>query len=317
MEVYGFMEKESIFVSYAWGGALEKKEWLRNQVITSIKHPDFSLFWDRDSIPYGRQTIDDALGQALTDRPIVVLCFCDEDYCKTASEIGSGLWKELNLIAQIIGKDGVRVIPIILQEECKSKLPSLLQGRPYLDLSELHHKELFLGHAVLLLVLGATQAEIISHVETQIRLAELRKKAIKHFQFNMLTLYGNARTHEVLSNNDQPLLPPVWMQESSEWSCLLSDESTDFNPQKGIWHWDHWTPSRGMCALGTAACAAFFSEKTSNADIRALEHCGKILAEKEFSMTKKTEPFILDAERLIQTLLSDPEGEASVTQLLS
>ena len=72
MEVHGFMKKESIFVSYAWGDTLEKKEWLRDQIITSIKHPDFSLFWDRDSIPYGRQTIDEIISQALAARPIVV-----------------------------------------------------------------------------------------------------------------------------------------------------------------------------------------------------------------------------------------------------
>lgn len=317
MEVYGFMEKGSIFVSYAWGGALEKKEWLRNQVITSIKQPDFSLFWDRDSITYGQQTIDEVIGHALTARPIVVLCFCDEDYCKTASKIGSGLWKELNLIAQIIDKDGVRVIPIILQEDCKSKLPSLLQGRPYLDLSELHRKELFLGYAVLLLVLGATQTEIISQVETQIRLAELHEKANKYFKFNTLSLYGNARTHEVMNNNNQPLIPPKWMPERSNyWAYRLSEDSIYFSPQKGIWHWCHGTPSLTMCALGIAACAAFFPEKVSDADIRALEHCGKILA-KEFSQIKDSESFDLDAKRLIRMLLSDPEGEASVTQLLS
>jgi hypothetical protein len=311
------MEKESIFVSYAWGGSLEKKEWLRNQVVASLRHPDYSLFWDRDSIPYGLQTIDEVINQALAARPIVVLCFCDEDYCKAATKIDSGLSKELNSIAQIISQDSVRVVPIILQEECKSILPSLFRGRPYLDLSELHRKKLFLGKAILSLVLGATQTEIISQVEKQIQLEELREKANTHFKFNSLTFHGNARTHEVLNDNGQPLFPPIWMQESSNWSYLFSDESTDFNPQKGVWHWDHWTPSRGMCALGTAICTEFFPGNTGDADIAALEQCGKILARKEISMIKKTEPFILDSDRLIQILLSDPEGEVSVARLLS
>jgi len=314
----GGADLESIFVSYAWGDTLEKKEWLRDQVITCIKHPDFSIFWDRDSIPYGRQTIDETINQALAARPIVVLCICDTDYCQAASETGSGLWKELNLMEEIIGKEEVRIIPIILQEECKLKLPSLLQGLPYLDLSELHHKKLFLGQAVLSLVLGETQAKIISQIATQIRLAELREKANKHFQFNTLVFYGNARTHEVLNSSGQMLLPQKWMIERSNyWTYRLSEDSIYFSPQKGIWYWREGEPSLTVHALGTAVCAAFFQEKTNDADIRALEHCGKILAEKEFSYIKESDFFELDATRLIKMLLSDPEGEASVTQLLS
>lgn len=312
------MEKDgSIFISYAWGGPLEKKEWLRYQVVNSINSlPDYSLFWDRDSIPFG-QSIDEAIGNALNSRPIVVLCICDEDYCEAAKRTDSGLRKEISRLESIAGMEGVRIIPVILDSGCKSKLPPLFQGRNHLDLSELHRKKLFLGNAIYGVVIGATPAKTVSLVETQIRLAELCERANAHFLGKTITLYGNATTHEVMNNNFQLLLPPKWMLESQDWSYLLSNDDMYFSPQKGIWPWNYGYKSRTICALGTAACASFFPDKLSDADIRALECCGRILAEKEFSMTKETEPFDLDAERLIQILLSAPEGETVVTQLLT
>ncbi|EPE1340944.1 hypothetical protein ACSGVL_001631 [Salmonella enterica] len=42
----------SVFISYAWGGALEKKEWIRQHIVESLKWK-YPVFWDRDSIGFG------------------------------------------------------------------------------------------------------------------------------------------------------------------------------------------------------------------------------------------------------------------------
>lgn len=63
----------SVFISYAWGGALEKKEWIRQHIVESLKWK-YPVFWDRDSIGFG-ESIDACISKALDQRPLMVFVF--------------------------------------------------------------------------------------------------------------------------------------------------------------------------------------------------------------------------------------------------
>ncbi|WP_197342323.1 toll/interleukin-1 receptor domain-containing protein [Ralstonia solanacearum] len=296
-------EKESIFISYAWGGAIEKKEWLRDDIVLHLSSK-FSVFWDRDSISFGKDC-DEVIAGVLDQRPITVLCLCDKDYITSASRVGSGLYREIKMLSEIANSDGVRVIPIILDNECRSNLPGPLAGRTYLDLSTLHAKQLSLGWATLAVASGATQAQVAALLSDQLHMAEVRSKANAYFSNSPMALHGSARTHVVTDDRGRVLLPPQWMWSSSEWKYMLSDDSETFCPTKGVWHWDHWSPSRGMRALGTAACAAFFSiEAGSEDEISAMERVGIMLAEGFLSFVRKDESFNLGADEFVDILIS-------------
>lgn len=308
-------DRPALFVSYAWGGSLEKKEWLRNEAI-GVLGCVYSTFWDRDSVHYG-QLIDDVISEALATRPVTVLCFCDSDYCMAAATMGSGVWRELAIIEKISRDPGVRVVPLLLDERCINMLPAQLLGRAYLDLTKLVSRGIHLANVLMCVVEGATQAEIYRQVAEALRITQLRQEAMQYFCRCTFEIYGNARTHQVSFTGGTPLLPPQWMRTSKDWSYAIFDDHEDFSPLKGVWHWDHWTPSRAMQALGTAVCAAYFPERTSPQEIAAIEACGSILAVKEFSMIKRTEQFVFNSRRLTQILLSSGEGIEVLTTLLA
>ncbi|MGX7002804.1 TIR domain-containing protein [Caballeronia sp. KNU42] len=308
-------DKKTVFISYAWGGPLAKKEWLRDDIVLHLSS-EFSVFWDRDSITFG-ETVDEAISKALAERPLTVLCLCDQEYIASASKVGSGLHRELTMLAQIVDSENVRVIPIILDRECRSDLPAALAGRAYLDLSSLHSRGLSLCYAMLAVTTGGTQAQLVALLSDQLRTADVREKARTYFSHLPTTLRGNGLTHVVKDSRGDALLPPQWMCNSSQWKYMLSDEEETFCPSKGIWHWDRWSPSRGMCALGTAACAAFFSNKTDIDDIDAIERAGLLLAESYFRFVKKTESFILDPDDLVSALISRHGGIDLLERLLS
>ncbi|MHA6911231.1 toll/interleukin-1 receptor domain-containing protein [Ralstonia pseudosolanacearum] len=296
-------EKEKVFISYAWGGALERKEWLRDDVVLHLSS-QFSVFWDRDSISFGKDC-DEVISEVLAQRPITVLCLCDNEYIVSASRVGSGLHRELTMLAEIANSDGVRVIPIILDNECRSNLPRPIAGRTYLDLSAVHAKGLSLGWAVLAVASGATQAQVAGLLSDQLRTAEVRSKAIEYFSNSPMALHGSARTHVVTDDRGRILLPPQWMWDSSQWKHMLSDDFETFCPAKGVWHWDHWSASRGMQALGTAACAAFFSSEVGGeGDVSAMERVGILLAEGFFSFVRKDESFNLGSEEFVDILIA-------------
>lgn len=320
-------KKFTAFISYAWGGKIKKKEWLRDDIVRYLSY-EFSVFWDRDAILFG-ETPDDVISHALAQRPIVVLCLCDLAYLDAASRIDSGLNSELAMLTQIAGSEGVRIIPIILDRECIGKLPSPLTEKTYLDLSALHARKLPLGDAVLAVATGRTQAQMAELLSSQYHRADILDRAHLYFNSTPMKLYGRGNTHEVRTVQGQHLVPQQWMCESRNWEYMLADENETYHPLKGIWHWDHWSPSRGMCALGTAACSAFFPSKVNVDDILAIERAGMLLAEHFICFIKKEESFTLDSDDLVRILvnhggidaldqllpsLNEPEFVASATQ---
>ncbi|PHM23429.1 hypothetical protein Xbud_03584 [Xenorhabdus budapestensis] len=74
----------TIFISYAWGGGADKKEWIRAHIVSSLDW-EYSLFWDRDSIAFG-DSVDFTIRKALASRPLKVFCLCDEDYVYSAKK---------------------------------------------------------------------------------------------------------------------------------------------------------------------------------------------------------------------------------------
>lgn len=265
----------NIFISYAWGGTLDKKEWIRDQIV-SIINREFNVFWDRDTIEFG-MSIDKCIGNALKVRPLKVFCICDVDYIHQAAVLGSGLQRELLCLEKIAQDEDVRIIPLIFSAN-SSHLPPPLLGRAYLDLSELSRRSLYVGDLMYALANGISQADMYKLINKKISSNDLRNLAKIHFQKLDMELYGNARTHEVTITPLQPLLPPKWMWESDEWGYMLSDETDTFCPAKGRWHWDYFTPSRGMRALGTVAMSVFFPGQTSASDQAAFHRAGNVLA---------------------------------------
>lgn len=305
----------AIFISYAWGGSLEKKEWVRQQIVNSISLK-YSVFWDRDTIGFG-ECIDSCIRKALTHRPIKVFCVCDADYLQSASTVGSGLYRELQILKSIAHEDQVKIIPLIFESNCIRELPPPLAGRAYLDLTELHKRNLFLGNEMFALAEGITQTEMNLWIKKKIASNDLVKMARHHFQKLDIEIYGNARTHEVTLSPLQPLLAPQWMWESKEWGYMLSDENATFCPAKGRWHWDYSTPSRGMRALGTVVMSVFFPRQTTPKDQEAFHCAGIVLAQRFFAMVYKHEPFILNSEDIIGILINNDEGYKALDYLLN
>lgn len=305
---------ETVFISYAWEGALEKKEWMRNDIVLHLSS-SFAVFWDRDSISYG-EAVDEAVGRALRKRPITVFCICDHAYLISSAIVGSGLHRELSILVDLEISNDVRIVPVVVDAGCETDLPAPLAGRTYLNLSALHARGIRLGPAILAVALRATQAEVSTLLSDQIGKADLRDRARAYFENAPTKLYGNGRNHIVRVNAGEVLRPPQWMWNKQEWKYMLSDDSETFCPSKGVWHWDHWSPSRGMCALGTAVLAKFFPTRTDIESCRSIERGGIILAESVFSMIKKTEAFIFDSNDLTNTMLATDTGSDVMDQLL-
>jgi len=306
--------KESLFISYAWGGPLPQKEWLRDQVIRHLELYGFSIFWDRDSIQFG-QSIDRVIRSALSTRPLSVVCICDADYIDGARRVNSGLFRELAMIAEIAGDERVRILPVILGDECAAGLPEILIDRMYLDLRRLHSSKLELGTVLGAALLGASQVDVSRLMDEQVEIAGLWARARNYFGDTRAGFDGHARTHVVKSADGKLLLAPAWMHGALHWSNRMADDVTGFCPSKGIWHWDHWTPSTGMRALGAAAMSALFPTKTNDEDIAAIEYCGDVLAVRIFSMTKKTEHLRFDWEEIIQCVIASG-GTRALDRLL-
>ncbi|MBZ3656081.1 hypothetical protein JS565_21130 [Salmonella enterica subsp. enterica serovar Senftenberg] len=76
----------------------------------------------------------------------------------SAQKVGSGLYRELQLLTKIATLEGVKIIPLIFDTECAQNLPEPLDGRTYLNLEEMHHRGLYLGDAMLALADGRTQS---------------------------------------------------------------------------------------------------------------------------------------------------------------
>ncbi|EEC0293621.1 TIR domain-containing protein [Salmonella enterica subsp. enterica serovar Texas] len=303
------------FISYAWGDHFEKKEWIRQHIVESLELK-YQVFWDRDSIDFGK-SIDTCIMGALNQRPLIVFCICDTDYVFSAQNVGSGLHRELQLLAEIATEKDVKIIPLIFDSTCIHNLPTLLAGRTYLLLEELYRRRLYLGDIILALADGITQAEMTIWLKQKIARSDLYKQAESYFQNHQLTIWGNAHTHEVVIEPKTLLLAPQWMWDSKKWGYMLSDDNSTFCPSKGRWHWDYgFSPSYGMRAFGTAVASAFFPKCTSHADQCELQIVGTILAKKVFSMICKTEPFVFEHKELIQILINDKDGYNALESLL-
>lgn len=308
----------AIFVSYAWGGDLENKEWVRQRVVANLDS-HYRVFWDRDSIGFG-EPIDRTISAALAERPVLVLCLCDHDYLSAAERVGSGLHRELELLAEIADEPGVKIVPLILEKLNADRLPKPLAGRVYLNLEPLHSRGLNLGLALLGVANGHSQAQVKIDVNTQLAAFNLRQGVLAYLSQHPLSLWGNGNTHEVTVHRhglpSHPLLAPQWMWDSNEWNYMLSDETPTFCPTKGRWHWDLSTPSRGMQALGTAVLSAFFPQLIEEEEQWALSKGGALLAVNFFRTVHRVEPFSFDMNDLVTFLISDREGYAVLQRLL-
>ena len=309
----------SIFISYAWGTGFQKKEWVREGIIASLtwKH---DVFWDRDTIAPG-ELIERTISKALAKRPLLVLCLCDQDYLEAAQRIGSGLYEELRLLAQISEEPGVRIVPLILESGCAERLPFPLIGRLYLNLQPLHSRNLHIGNIIWGVAEGLSQAQLQSEIDNLLAIFDLRKKVFSFLERRPLTIWGSGRNHEVMvypaAETPYLLKPPQWMRESSRWDYLLEDDEPTCCPTKGRWYWDYVQVSTEMAPLGAAVMSTFFPQLTYKKEQGFLNRGGTLLASKFFRMVKFHEPFTFDANDLVNNLIQDREGFEILEQLMN
>lgn len=306
---------KSVFVSYAWGGDLERKEWIRDHVLFDLNLVGLPVFWDRDNIKPGH-LIDSIIAAALNKRPLHILCICDADYLKALDRADSGLAREFEMIKKIAADEQVLITPLLFEGVFFSDLPVFFRERLAVDFSELAKKKLNFGHIVMALIAGATQTEIIQAISYEVDLYSLWQRANNHLAEFEFSLHGNPRTHEIFLQNGERLLPPEWMLSSSEWGDRMREDEIGFSPWKGIWHWDHWTPSTGMQALGIAICSALFRRIPNEKYIAALSTCGRLVSEKIISFTKKEEALNTSGHEIIRIIIGNNEGRSALEKLL-
>lgn len=308
----------SIFISYAWGAGFKKKEWVRQGIVASLDWK-YDVFWDRDAIALG-EVVERTIGKALAKRPLLVLCLCDQDYLEAAQKIGSGLYEELRLLAQIADQPGVRIVPLILESGCAERLPFPLVGRLYLNLQPLHSRSLDIGMSILGVAEGLSQAQLQSNINDRLAVFNLRQRALSFLEQRPLTIWGSGLNHEVTVRQDNVapylLKPPQWMWGSSSWNYLLDDDEPTFCPTKGRWHWEYVQLSTEMRPLGTAVASTFFPKLTDKREQGLLNTVGTLLASRFFRMIKISEPFTFDVDDLVSHLISDHEGFDILEQLL-
>ncbi|AHI72177.1 TIR domain protein [Burkholderia thailandensis E264] len=308
-------EKIPAFISYAWGGPYDKKDWLRSDIITNLEGAGFSVFWDRDSIPIGHsifQEIENTLNKA----PLNVICICDSDYIASANKENSGLHVELEMLQHRNRKSGVKIIPVIIEESISHLLPQPLAGRLYVDLISLHKEGITLGPTVTSAVLGASQSQIRVEIAARLREAAIWEKARLYFQHRPYEIHGEASSHRVFCSPGELLLPPRWMYKDPRWSYRVLDCQDKYHPAHGIWHWDWWTPGASMCTLGAAICSAFFPHKW-NECTEDLIKGGEIIAQRIVSFVKSTEPLDMNWSNFVQVMLSDAGSMEALERLLS
>lgn len=308
----------SIFISYAWGDGLENKEWVRQRIVSCL---DWShdVFWDRDNIGYGERP-DVAISKQLAKRPVTVLCLCDQDYLRSAQKEGSGLSRELQMLALISDQPDVRIIPLIIEAGCAGNLPAPLSERIYLDLQPLVQRNIDIGMAVAGLADGCSQAAVQSSINKQLGAFKLRKRAENYLEQFPLTIWGNGRNHEVTVYSEKTapylLTPPPWMWNSDHWSYMLNDDGPTFCPSRGVWHWEYCAISLDIRPLSTAAVSTFFPQLTSEYEQGLLNTAGMLLASKLFKTFRINEAFTFEAEDLITFLINSDEGYKVLERLL-
>ncbi|MEQ4282905.1 toll/interleukin-1 receptor domain-containing protein [Pseudomonas syringae] len=309
----------SIFISYAWGNGLENKAWVRQRIVTSVNW-NHDVFWDRDSIAYG-ESVDGVIAKALTKRPILILCLCDQDYVKAAQQGTSGLHRELQMLAKICDEPGVRIVPLILEAGCTDKLPEPLVGRLYLNLQPLHQLNIDIGMAVMGVTEGLTPAQVQNGINSQLAAFKLRQRALNYLRKHPVTVWGNGRNHEVTVYRQDTaphlLHPPQWMWESANWNYMLNDDGPTFCPTKGRWHWELSSSSTDMRPLATALLSTFFEQLTGEDVHLLLDQGGIVLANTFFRTVMITEPFSFDAEDIVGFLMRRDEGYEALEKLLN
>lgn len=308
-------EKIPTFISYAWGGPYDKKDWLRRNIITYLEGAGCSVFWDRDSIPIGNSIFSEIEG-ALAKTPLNVICICDNDYVASAKTKGSGLHMELKMLRRRSKEPDLKIIPVIIEESVNRLLPQPLADRLYIDLTSLHENELTLGPTVASAVLGASQSQIKVEIAARLKEAEIWETARLHFQHQPWEIHGEASSHRVFCNPGGPLLPPKWMYDDPSWSYRASDCQEGYHPAHGIWHWDWWTPGASMCTLGAAICSALFPHKSSESKADIIKG-GEIIAQRIVRFVKSTEPLDMNWRHFDQAMLSDSTGLEALDRLLA
>jgi|SRR5579863_6946781 len=308
-------EKIPTFISYAWGGPYDKKDWLRSNIITYLEGAGCSVFWDRDSIPIGTPIFSE-IESALDKTPLNVICVCDHDYVASAMTKGTGLHAELKMLRRRSKESDVKIIPVIIEESVNQLLPQPLADRLYIDLTSLHKNGITLGPTVASAVLGASQSQIKVEIAARLKAAEIWERARLYFQHQPWEIHGEAGSHRVLCNPGGPLLPPKWMYDDPSWSYRVLDRQEKYHPAVGIWHWDWWTPGASMCTLGAAICSAFFPHKCDES-IGDLIKGGEIIAQQIVSFVKSTEPLDMNWRNFVQVMLLDAEGLQALDRLLS
>lgn len=305
-----------VFISYAWGEGIAKKEWLRSSIVSHLNLMGIPVFWDRDVILPGEKG-NDVLAAALSARPVTVLCICDLDYLKAAQRINSGLAYELKLLSKIADTEGVRIVPIVVEDNCAEKLPEPLTGRWYVNASDLYREEHPLGPVVLRILEGANQTQLATCLTNLMAVHSLQKKAQAYAVKHPIRIEGTSK--QGVFANDQLLVPPDWMVNSTKWSSRMMEDELEneprFSPKKGIWTWScKRGASHGMWALGTAIMSAWFPRRESSEDLAAITSGGLAIAEGIISFCHTHDVLITDEQELLRVLF-DAEHSVGINAL--
>lgn len=303
-----------VFISYAWGGDFRKKEWLKERVLWSLYNME--VFWDRESVLHG-QTADLLIEKALSERPLIVICMVDADYVRASAKSDSGLYRELQLIKRVRDQESVRVVPLILEPGLKNELHEALHGLTYLDVSAIASLHSSMGLVVDALVRGYTQRQVLNFVEHIAAGWELRQRLMSNLSWFDGCYYGCPDTREVRLNHGQLLVVPDWMKESQEWRNAAREEQQDFNPSLGIWHWDHFSCSVGMRALGVALMDRMFPKAAVQGMAAELKVLGVQLAQNQISMTKRYETLLISASDIADAAMHSDVTRMAAARLMA
>lgn len=307
--------KYFVFISYAWGGPFERKEWLRRDVIRYLDVADSTVFWDRDSIPLGHP-IDDSIRTALSRKPLVIFCICDQDYVQSAKTRGSGVHVELEMISVLGHQTDTQVIPVVVDDAVLASLPAPLAGRTFLNLAPLRESGLPLGPILRSAVCGASQREILGKISRHLREASVWEKAEAHFQQGIHEIIGDAQSHRVRTNTGQLITAPQWMYDDDSWNYRASAKQDGYEPGAGIWAWSLGQQGASIQTLGAAICSAYFPGKlTSN--LPAIIKGGNTLAKHVLSAVDRQEPLVTGWREFVAAMLHVDGGLEAIERLLT
>jgi TIR domain len=299
-----------VFISYAWEGSLAPKRWLA-PVVEHLQFFDFSVFFDRSSINYG-DDINEVIANYLSHRPLVVLCMCDDAYCKAARTLGSGVHAEVQAISRMQGASGFSVVPIFLEppSHVASNLPPVLAGKLGLVVPTGEDRQHALSGALVKLLFGGTQDVVQGHIDEVLATTELRRCLTTALEATFKIISGNPRDQTVKVDHEELTFGPALLSRPEFMDYLAG------NSESGhvLWYWSG--RGTGPCTLGAAIVAHCFplAAQRNSRDVVA---AGKLLASAVFSYVRYDEPLLMSPEDVVSALTDDVHSHELVRRLLS